>query len=383
MKFRRCMSMIYSSALVLGLSFLFYPQIHKSSDNKDVVTSVTTPTAAVTPAPTVTVPVASNITAPVSTKEPAATQEPSGVPEPTVTPVPDSKLPPILTNNSLTAPLSGVKDLVTSYVNAYYKNDFETVSSLVTDATMLNATLMESNSKNVTKIEDLQLYSKPGIDGVFSIVYATYSLYYSDLQLSVPYFSEYYIKRLSDGSYRIITTPISTKTRQAFLQARRSEAVVNLSVSSLIRRYHTACLAANEPLLAQCVTNSDYLDLEYITSRYSVTEAFTDYDFLLYPGINEFEYIVFVTHNEKIVFSNTPAPCIEYYYIDLDDSSGAPAIYLGITSLDTDAYCAAVTQEEEIQALAKEVDAKMQEALVADDDLKEFYQLLLSNSSEN
>lgn len=376
MKFRRTMSVIYSSALVLGLSFLFYPQNKETSDNKDAVNAVTTPTTAVTPTPTVTVPVASDVTAPVTT------QAPSDTPEPTVTPAPELNLPPILTDNTLTAPLSGVTELVTSYVNSYYKNDFETVSSLVTDTSMLNATLMENNSKNVTKVEDLQLYAKPGVDGVFSIVYATYSLYYSDLQISVPYFSEYYVKRLSDGSYRIITTPLSGKTRQAFYQARRSEAVLNLSVPALIKRYHAACLTANEPLLAQCVTDSDYLDLNYITSRYSVTESFTDYEFRLYPGINEFEYIVFVTHNEKIVFSNTPAPCMEYYCIDLEDSSGYPSIYLGITSLDTDAYCAAVIQGDEIQALAKEVNTKMQEALVADDDLKEFYQLLLSNSSE-
>lgn len=377
MKFRRYMSVIYSSALVLGLTFLFYPQTKETSDNKSVVNSGITPTVAATPTPTVTVPIASEVTAPVATPEPTVT------PESSVTPQPGLTLPPILTNNTLTAPLSGVSELVTSYINAYYKNDFETVSSLVTDAAMLNAALMENNSKNVATVENIQLYSKPGVDGVFSIVYATYSLYYSDIQLSVPYFSEYYVKRLSDGSYRILTTPISGKTRQAFLQARQSEAVVELSVSTLIKRYHAACLVANERLLAQCVTDTDYLDLNYITSRYSVTESFSDYDFLLYPGINEFEYIVFVTHNEKIVFSDTPAPCMEYYYIDLDDSFGNPAIYLGITSLDTDAYCAAITQGEEIQALARDINSKMQEALLADDDLKDFYQLLLSNSSQN
>jgi len=371
MKLKRCLSVIYSSALVLGLSFFFYPQAKETSDNKDVVNPVATPTTAVTPTPSVTVPVSVDITAPVPS------------PEPTATPEPGNTLPPILTDNTLTKPLSGVSELVTSYINAYYKNDFETVATLVTDASMLNATLMETNSKNVTKLEDLQLYAKPGVDGVFSIVYATYSLYYSDLQLSVPHFSEYYVKRLSDGTYRVITTPLSGKTRQAFLLARQSEAVVKLSVSTLIKQYHAACLTANESLLARCVTNKDYLDINYITSRYSVTESFSDYEFLLYPGINEFEYIVFVTHNEKIVFSDTPAPCMEYYYIDLDDSLGTPAIYLGITSLDTDAYCAAVTQGEEIQALAKEINTKMQEALYADDDLKEFYQLLLSNSSEN
>jgi len=56
---------------------------------------------------------------------------------------------------------------------------------------------------------------------------------------------------------------------------------------------------------------------------------------------------------------------------------------LGITALDTDAYCAAVIQSDEIQALAKETNEMMQEALLSDDDLKDFYQLLLSNSNSD
>ena len=169
----------------------------------------------------------------------------------------------------------------------------------------------------------------------------------------------------------------------AFAEARRSENVLELAISSLIRRYHAACLTVNEPLLKQCVTDSDYLNLDYIASRYSVTESFSDYDFLLYPGINEFDYIVFVTHKEKIVFSDTPAPCMESYYISLNPSTGIPSVYLGITALDTDAYCAAVIQSDEIQALAKETNEMMQEALLSDDDLKDFYQLLLSNSNSD
>ena len=72
---------------------------------------------------------------------------------------------------------------------------------------------------------------------------------------------------------------------------------------------------------------------------------------------------------------------MESYYISLDPNTGIPSVYLGITSLDTDAYCAAVIQSDEIQALAKDTNTKMQEALLSDDDLKDFYQLLLSNGS--
>ncbi len=364
MKFKRCMTAIYSSALALGLSFLFYPQGTPASVTEPHPTVAATPTAVPTP----TSPVEDSVEQVPATSAPTQT--------------PASPYMSLLTDK-LGTPISGVSDLVTAYITSYYDNDFEAVSSLVTDATLLNASLMENNSKNVAKVEDITLYAKPGIDGIFSIVYATYSLYYSDIQISVPQFSEYYVKRLADGTFRIHTVPLSAKTMEAFSQARQTEDVLELSISALIRRYHNACLAANEPLLKQCVTNSDYLNLDYIASRYSVTESFSDYNFILYPGINEFDHIAFVTHNEKIVFSETPAPCMESYYIALNPSTGIPSVYLGITSLDTDAYCAAVIQSDEIQAIAKQTNEAMQEALMTDDDLKDFYQLMVSNSPEN
>ena len=368
MKFKRYMTAICSSALVLGLSFLLYPQSPAATDTKVAPTATAAPTAS----PVTNVPTGEEV--PESTPAPTATTAP--------TPTPEIEHHKLLTGD-LTATLSGVADVVTSYITSYYANDYDAVSALVTDASLLNTTLMETNAKNVSKVEDITLYSKPGIDGIFSIVYASYSLYYKDLQLSVPQFSEYYVKRLADGTFRIQTVPLSSKTMAAFAEARRSENVLELAISSLIRSYHTACLTVNETLLKQCVTDSDYLDLDYLASRYSVTESFSDYEFLLYPGINEFDYIVFVTHKEKIVFSDTPAPCMESYYISLNPSTGVPSIYLGITSLDTDAYCAAVIQSDEIQALAKETNTDMQEALLADDDLKDFYQLLLSNGSSD
>lgn len=368
MKFKRCMNAIYSSALVLGLSFLLYPQTTPAVVSNPTLTP--TPAATATPAPNVL----------VSTPETDPVIQPTTTPETVIKEVPKDTIPSALLDNTLYEPFFRIPSLVTDYINAYYSNDVDTLSTLVTDATLIDTSAIEKASENISKVEDIQLYAKPGIENVFSIVYATYSVYYKDLQISVPQFSEYYVTQRPDGSYLIQTEPLSEKAEELFLQARKTDAVQKLTISTLIQRYHNACLIVNEPLLRQCVTNADYLNLPYITSRYSVTESFADYDFLLHPGINEFESIVFVTHSEKIVFSSTPAPCMEYYYIDLDES-GIPSIYLGITSLDTDAYCAAVIKSEEIQALAKEVNTEMQSAILADDDLMDFYQLLVSNSS--
>lgn len=372
MKFRRCITAICSSALVLGLSFLFYPGIAKNATAPCSPTPELTTT--VTPVPTVPT------KAPVTN---SVTKEPTHAPSPTLAPtsVPEPTLPPSLVENRLLKPGIDESAVVTDYINAYYSNDFDTLCSLVTDPALLNQDDIKQDCKNVTKIKDIQLYSKMGTDGVFSVIYATYSLYYSDLQLYIPQFKEYYITRLPDGTKLIRTEPLTEKASEAFLQARRSEAVQTLAVPALIQQYHCACLYANEARLKECVSNIEYLPMDYITSRYSVTEAFDNYEFLLYSGINEADYIVFVTHVEKIIFSETPAPCMESYYITLDSDTGLPSIYLGITSLDTDAYYAALIQNEVIQDLAQQTNTKMQDALLSDDDLEDFYNLMRSNSN--
>ncbi|MBR2409750.1 MAG: hypothetical protein IKB07_12455 [Lachnospiraceae bacterium] len=377
MKFRRYITAICSSALVLGLSFLFYPGIVKKTTTSYTptpeLTSTVTPEPTNTPKPTV--PTQTPVTN-VATKEPT----PSPIPTSAPTSKPEPTLPPSLVENRLLKPGYDESDTVTAYINAYYSNDFDTLSTLVTDPALLNQDTIKQDCEKGSKVKDIQLYSKMGTDGVFSVIYATYSLYNNDLQLYIPQFKEYYITRLPDGTKLIRTEPLTEKASEAFLQARRSEAVQALAVPALIQQYHCACLYADETRFKHCVSNTEYLPMEYITSRYSVTEAFENYDFLLYPGINEVDYIVFVTHAEKIIFSETPAPCMESYFISLDSDTGLPAIYLGITSLDTDAYYAALIKNEVIQELAQQTNKKMQDALLSDDDLEDFYNLMRSSS---
>lgn len=372
MKFRRSMSAIYSSALVLLLTLLFYPETVSAVSDKPGHVEISDP--AVSPE-TTRMPDIQTVT-PFVTSIPGIENTPVTAPE--VTSVPDTKIHPLFLDK-LETPSTGVAELVTSYLKSYYSCDLDALSELVTDPSLLNHTLIEKNAANVTEVRNINLYSKTGIDDIFSVVYATYALYDSDTMASVPQFSEFYIKRYDNGSFRVYIAPLASETKEAMLKAKQTESVLTLMVSSLIQRFNIACLTGNETLMKQCVTDTAYLNLDFYRSRYAVTEGFSDYEFLLYPGINEFDYIVFVSYKEKVVFSDTAAPCMDYYFISLDEATGMPSIYLGITSLDTDAYCAAVTQSEEIQSLATQTNMEMQEALLADDDLKDFYQLLLGS----
>lgn len=373
MRHKRFIAFIYSSALVLGLSFLLYPQMtdfHKLTASSENVTPEipATPTLAPTLSPT------------DEPENPTAALKPTATPSPTATPKPELKLPTLLVANELLTPLPGARSTVTAYIEAYYKNDFETLSTLVTDASLLNRELIEKNTANIKKADDIKLYAKPGVNGIFSIIYATYSVYYEDIPIPLPQYSEYYVKRSADGSFKIETVPLSSETRQAFQIARQTEVVRDLYIPTLIKRYHNACLTVNESVLNGCVTNTDYLNFEYLASRYSVTEGFSDYEFYVYPGLNEFDYVVFVTYNEKIVFSDTPAPCFDYFCIDINDYSGFPAIFQGEISTETEAYLTSLVNLDAIQELYATTLKKMEQALLADDDLNDFYELMNSGS---
>ncbi len=377
MRRKRFMATIYSSALVLGLSFLLYPQVidfHKPTASTESVTPgvPTTPTLV----PTLTT------TPIVELETPTTALQPTSSPEPTSTPKPELKLPTLLVANELLTPLPGAQSAVTAYIEAYYKNDFETLSTLVTDASLLNKELIERNTANIKKADDIKLYAKPGVNGIFSVIYATYSIYYEDIPTPLPQYSEYYVKRSADGSFKIETVPLSSETRQAFQVARRTEVVRDLYIPTLIKRYHNACLTVNETVLNGCVTDTDYLDLDYLASRYSVTESFSDYEFYVYPGINEFDYVVFVTYNEKIVFSDTPAPCFDFFCIDINDRSGFPSIFQGEIIEATKTYLDALEYSETIQNKLAEIEKKMQQAILTDDDLYDFY-MLMSSASES
>lgn len=356
MKFKRTLYGICSSAVVLGLTLLFYPQKPAMDTSKTIATvtpSVVTSAAITTISPTS-----------------AATKAPTPTP---------SFVHPLYTD-ALTTPGPELSKLVTTYIHSFFGNDIETLSSLVTDPSFLHPAAIEKNIAGVTAVEDIKLYAKPGINDIFYVVYATYTLFYEDTNVRIPQLSEYYVIRRDNGTYLLEITSLDSETQEIMANARKSETLMNFAISALIQRYYNACLLGDMQMLSRCVTDPAFLREEaYYQARYAYTEAFSDYNFVIHPGINEFDFIVYVTYKEKIVLIDTPAPSIDSYYISLDPVTNRPSIFLGVTSLDTDAYCKTIMQQDDVQALVEKTKQEMADALLADDDLKDFYNRLTND----
>lgn len=361
MKFRKKIAGFYGAALAAGLTLLAGPQLLPATGRAPAPTITPTPT----PAPT----------RPVST---IALTKPTATPLPTVSPTPI----PLYRDEVFEVTKKTVYTIVEQYLTAYYSNDMTKLAGLVTDVTLLNEARIKSDSEGFSSISDLSLFYKEGTKNIDQVVYASYTVHYNDSRSALPQFSEIVLEKNENKQYRVITQDPDPETEEALVASRQTLSVLELSIPSLIHRYHNACLDGNEELLKKTVVNYSFLNSEYLESRYHYTESFGDYKVHLFRGINEIDYIAIVTYSEKLVLIDTPAPCIESYYIHLNQYTGQPFIYLGIISAETEAFAEEVFQTPLVQELADKTNQAMQEALMKDEDLKIFYQHLADSLPE-
>lgn len=363
MKFKKNIASLYGAVFVFGVSMLLSPQFPKSLRKpKPQPTAGIGNVSATLPTPT------------MSLKEfEILSGENYYVPTPT-------PLPPVVFQDilyDLSEPAS--VEFITGYLNAYYSGDTKKLADFVTDETLMPLDDISTASDGVTEISDLRFYSKPGMDSIDLVIYATFELHYKTAGATLPCMEEIYLRRLPDGGYRVITDTLSEKTISDLARARKTPKVMQLAVRNLIARYQIACLNADEVLAKSCISNQVYLDMDLLNSRYAYTVGFSDVTVTLFEaneGNEEIDYVAFSGYNEKIVLIDTPAPCLESYFIKVDPFSGKPYIFVGETGVDTDAFYASLIARDEVQALAEKANAAMEEALLKDRDLKDFYERL-------
>lgn len=365
MRFKRIIASLYGAAFVFGISMLVSPHFSGSGKKPHPAPSpVPGSVSALPPTPTLSIKGFEN-------------QYVGNFFNPTPTPLPPVVFQDILYDLSEPASV----EFITDYLNAYYSGDTKKLTDFVTDETLIPLDDICAASEGVTEISDIKLYSKPGIgsDSIDLIVYATFSLHYKTAGSSLPCMEEIYLRRLSDGSFRVITDTLSGKAVSDLARARKTQKVMNLAVTNLISRYQIACLNADEELAKSCISNQVYLDMDLLNSRYAYTVGFSDITVNLFEANEEnteIDYVAFSEYKEKIVLIDTPAPCLESYFIKVDPISGKPYIFVGETSVDTDAFYASLVALDEVQALAEKTNAAMEEALLKDRDLKAFYERL-------
>lgn len=371
MKFRKSIAGIYGASLVAGLTLLIGPRFTPVSGH--IPAEATTPT----PVPDLSFTNSSDSDTPTPSGSPENTKLPIATPAPT----PTEALVPLLTDTLTPVTDETVQALISGYLNAYYTNDVSGAAAFVTDTAMLNSSRMENDADGVSRISDLTLFYRPGINELELVVYASYTAEYSDSRSALPLFTEFYLVKTADEAYKIFNEALQPDTEEALIMARQTDTVMKRSVLSLIQRYHNACLDGNEELLKKNVKNSSFLDLDYLQSRYHYTEHFDNYELTLFRGINEIDYVAIVTYAEKLVLIDTPAPCVDSYYIHLDQYTNTPYIYLGVISKETEAFTNAIIQTPLVQKLAEETNQAMEEALLKDEDLRTFYERLSDSSN--
>ncbi len=154
-------------------------------------------------------------------------------------------------------------------------------------------------------------------------------------------------------------------------------------INELIEKYYTAKInpaPESVEILKECVTDATLLDFNLIFKK---VEYITDYkNFHCYstPGIGEIDYIVYVSYDIMITTIQTASPSFDVFYIIYQDDK--PYIYLGTVTQETKDYIDKRTLDKDVQKLKQEADDNLAKNIEMDEDLREFYENLTVQTSE-
>jgi len=147
-----------------------------------------------------------------------------------------------------------------------------------------------------------------------------------------------------------------------------------------------AKLAVDEALLSSMVTDPSYLNMENIRKKTEYIEQYTNLKYLIYETpeeVTEFDYLVFLANDSKIVNINTLAAGMEEFCITFDENN-YPYIFYGITSSTTDIFRRNVRNGETyVDFAVNNVALPLENAMDNDPDLKEFISRINNATGEN
>lgn len=355
MKIKRTKNLLYiaSSVMVLGLALMSF----------DTAPSKQTGSLQ-TPAPTKP---ADQNTTPAPTQAPNHTATPSPSPTPTSTPTPTPTPTPSLAQLNAQIAIQPATD------------DFGTgLTTVITD--YLNTLYSDENSQ-VKELENITCYYKPGVNENDYYVYAAYDIHYEGSNVPIPTLDEYVVSFV-DGAATVVTENLDDNTKEALLLSRGSESVAALHIRELLRCYMNAKLAVDEPLLSSLVTDPSYIKIKDIEAQTQYIEEYKNLEFIIKPvpdNVEEFDYIVYVVNDVKIVNISTLAPGMDEYMIAVDGNN-YPFVFTGITSTAGDAARIAYRESEEYLTNFNQVVDRMTNAMLQDPDLLEFMERLLGAS---
>jgi len=359
MRIKRTKNLLYicSAVMVLGLALISFDA---PGPSKQTV-GVSTPAPSKAPENTPTI---APTRAPESTPTPTPTNTPTPTSTPTPTPTPSlAQLNAEIQIRPATDDIgAGLTTVITDYLSNYYSND----------------------DLQVKEINNITCYYKEGLANINYFVYVSYDILYEGSNVPVPTLDEYLVT-IDGENVTVHTSSDNTDVQEALLLSRASESVSALYMKEMIRCYMNAKLAVDEALLSSLVTDSSYLDFERIRKTTEYIEEYRNPEYLIYSvseSVSEFDYVVFVAFESKIINIKTPAPGVDEFIIKMDNNN-YPRMFLGNISSESQDYRMKLRMTEEYTTFYKtKAETPLVEAMLADPSLKDFIERLYLEDSE-
>ena len=354
---------ICGSIMILGMGLLSFDATKPNQKEKPVNVGVDIPNVTLPVSPT-----ASASGAPVLSGTPLPSATPTPTPTSTPTPTPSPSPTPTLSYINSTLPLkqltqetdSALYEAITSYLTSIYSNP----------------------SLKIDEIIPTAFYYKKGPDtgNAAYIVYATYDILYKNNRVAVPELSEFFVS-MNGTEYVVNHEATDDIVKESALLSRTKGDVLYLYLSTTFRQYMNAKLACDEAALIQLVTDSSYIDIDKIELETQFIDAYSNYHFIVKshdePSMAEFSHVVYASYDTKFVGIDTLAPSGPVELIFILDENNHPVIYIGNISDSSEAYLETCRQEDDFLNMKADVNSRLEDALLSDYELLDFYNRLL------
>lgn len=207
------------------------------------------------------------------------------------------------------------------------------------------------------------------------------------LILVIAFFAVRLVTSLGSGSDKkkepeteITTEAVTEKTTDTVVD----EGLVKdqADILSFVTRYYTAIVSRDYDTIAAISDDFDDTVQSDLEEDNSAIEAFNNIITYSRKGLTDGSYVVYVYFDAKLTGINTEAPTLRQLYLETDAEGNLKVIDIK-DNQEIENYTLTFLADDEVQALREDVDKKLEDAVAADEQLKNFVASVSSGSSDN
>ncbi len=199
---------------------------------------------------------------------------------------------------------------------------------------------------------------------------------------SVPASSDHALAIVTDVVTKAIIsdtpTPLPTATPEDPTKLIKN---TDLKLNKLIQTFYQAMLDVDGETLQSILTDTSTFDIEKIAKKQEYIEAYDNILCYSKPGLNDGDFVVYVTYDMKITTISTYAPSVDQCYVVKQGDN----YLIAFNNFDSKISDLLNTyyNSEDVQALVQEVGINLNKARQSDQDLDEFINNLTNSISQS